>query len=293
MDRKEIKKETKKLYKQGKTPAEISKQFDIPSGTIRRWKCEDNWDEDIAKACERSVKKSERSVSKNEGSKNKGERALKQVIKDVEENPELTEKQRLFCIYFTKSFNATKAYQKAYECRYDSAAANAYRLMENDKIKTEINRLKLAKINRAMLSPDDIFQKYMDIAFSDITDFLEFGQEEVDVMGAFGPVQVEDPETGKKVNLKKMVNTVKFKRSAEVDGTLISEVRQGKDGASIKLADRMKALDWLSEHMDMATEEQKARIAVLKKKVEHDTMDDDETGVVLLAPVMEVTDECK
>ena len=34
--------------------------------------------------------------------------------------------------------------------------------------------------NRAMLSEDDIFQKYIDIAFADITDFLEFGNEEVD-----------------------------------------------------------------------------------------------------------------
>ena len=30
---------------------------------------------------------------------------------------------------------------------------------------------------------------------------------------------------------------------------------------SIKLADRMKALQWLSDHMDLATEEQRARIA--------------------------------
>lgn len=108
----------------------------------------------------------------------------------------------------------------------------------------------------------------MDIAFADITDYVEFGREKVQVMGAFGPVEVKNPETGKKEPLIKEVNTVRFRESGEVDGTLISEVKQGKDGASIKLLDRMKALDWLAEHMDLASEEQKARIAVLKSKVE-------------------------
>ena len=55
-----------------------------------------------------------------------------------------------------------------------------------------------------------------------------------------------------------------------MDGTLITEVKQGRDGASIKLADRMKALDWLAEHMDMATEEQRAKIEVMKSKIEND-----------------------
>ena len=62
------------------------------------------------------------------------------------------------------------------------------------------------------------------------------------------------------------MNTVKFRESETVDGSLISEVKQGKDGASIKLLDKMKALQWLTDHMDLATEEQKARIAVLRAK---------------------------
>ena len=66
------------------------------------------------------------------------------------------------------------------------------------------------------------------------------------------------------------VNTVRFRESVEVDGTLITEVKQGKDGASIKLADRMKALAWLAEHMNLATEEQKARIDVMKAKLGED-----------------------
>ena len=59
-----------------------------------------------------------------------------------------------------------------------------------------------------------------------------------------------------------------------VDGTIISEVKMGKDGASVKLNDRMKALQWLTDHMDLATEEQRVKIAVLKTKIGSDEDND-------------------
>ena len=106
----------------------------------------------------------------------------------------------------------------------------------------------------------------MDIAFADVTDYVSFGRENIQVMGAFGPVMVENKETGEKEVLEKEVNTVKFKQSEDVDGTLIMEVKQGKDGASIKLVDKMKALQWLADHMDIATAEQKAKIEQIRAK---------------------------
>ena len=117
-----------------------------------------------------------------------------------------------------------------------------------------------------MLKQEDIFQKFMDIAFADVTDYVSFGRENIQVMGAFGPVMVENKETGEKEVLEKEVNTVKFKQSEDVDGTLIMEVKQGKDGASIKLVDKMKALQWLADHMDIATAEQKAKIEQIRAK---------------------------
>lgn len=93
-------------------------------------------------------------------------------------------------------------------------------------------------------------------------------------MSMYGPVQVTDEKTGKKTTLTKIVNVARFKDSSQLDGTIISEVKVGRDGASIKLADRMKALEWLTEHMNMATEEQKAKIALLKAKVMNDDGDE-------------------
>ena len=78
---------------------------------------------------------------------------------------------------------------------------------------------------------------------------------------------------------------MKFKQSEDVDGTLITEVKQGKDGASIKLVDKMKALQWLADHMDIATAEQKAKIEQIRAKTEqirNNDNDDGEDGVVIV-----------
>ena len=253
--------QAKAMYLQGTKLVEIASQLNLTEGTVRRWKSTYKWDG------ERSDKNNERSANKTNRKQKRG-KVIAEDVEQVMENLELTDKQRLFCLHYVRCFNATKAYQKAYGCSYDTAASIGYRLLENDGVRDEIMRLKQSRLNRELLDEHDIFQKYMDIAFADITDYVEFGREEIQVMGAFGPVEIKDPETGEKTPLMKEVNTVRFRESAEVDGTLITEVKQGKDGASIKLADRMKALDWLANHMDLASEEQRARIAQIKAQTD-------------------------
>lgn len=245
---------------------EIASQLNLSPGTIRGWKSKDKWDSKLNGTFQTNTERSKQKKNK------KNEFTALTVpsfleVESVIQNPDLSDKQRLFCLYYVRCFNATKAYQKAYGCAYTTALGTGYKLLENTEIKTEIQRLKQSRLNREFLDEHDIFQKYMDIAFADITDYVEFGREKVQVMGAFGPVEVKNPETGKKEPLLKEVNTVRFRESGEVDGTLISEVKQGKDGASIKLLDRMKALDWLAEHMNIATEEQRLRIATAKAKM--------------------------
>ena len=252
--------QAKELFLKGKKLIEISELLGVPEGTIRSWKNRYNWDNATLQK-KRNVAK-EKFTSKTV--------TTQDIVPEVElviQNPDLSDKQRLFCISYIRCFNATKAYQRAYGCDYATAVVNGPRLLGNARIKNEIQHLKQFRLNREFLDEYDIFQKYMDIAFADITDYVEFGREKVQVIGAFGPVEVKNPETGKKEPLIKEVNTVRFRESAEVDGTLISEVKQGKDGASIKLLDRMKALDWLAEHMNIATEEQRLRIATAKAKM--------------------------
>lgn len=254
--------EAEKLYDSGMAMVEIAKKLGVSDGTVRSWKSRYGWG-DKSKKNNCNVAKNKRNVAKE---KKKRKKPVVYEVEKVTRNSELTDKQQLFCIYYVRCFNATKAYQKAYGCDYISAMNNGSRMLRNDRIKEEILQLKQEKLNREFFSESDVFQKYIDIAFADITDYLEFGTEEIPVITKDGPVIVEDAESGGEKQLTKTVNRVKFKDSAQLDGTILTEVKQGKDGASIKLADRMKALQWLTEHMDMATTEQKIRIGELNKE---------------------------
>lgn len=227
------------MYKQGMNLVDIAKEIGKPPGTVRRWKSTQGWDS------ERSDKKA--NVRKQETEQNsKKVEAIAPEVQEVISNPDLTDKQRLFCLQYVRCFNATKAYQKAYRSSYMVANAEGYKLLVNPRVKAEIQRLKQNRLNREMLSTEDIFQKYIDIAFADVTDFTDFGNVEINTEN--GPMTV---------------SYVNLKDSREVDGTLINEISKGKDGVKVKLPDREKALRWLSDHMDLATAEQKAKVALL------------------------------
>ena len=221
---------------------DIADQLQTSPGTVRGWKSKDKWEQKLNGTFRKNMERSKKQKA-----------IVKEVEKTVENAEGLTDKQRLFCCHYIRCFNATKAYQKAYGVSYDVAAAAGSRLLKKEKIQETIRKLKQNRMNREMLSEEDIFQKYMDIAFADMTDYAEFGNE-----------TYQDPDTGKELKY----SFVHLKDSDAVDGTLISEVSKGKDGAKIKLLDKMKAMQWLTDHMNMATEEQKARIEQMKAKTE-------------------------
>lgn len=204
------------LYEQGLKLKEISKQLGVAESTVRSWKKRYQWDSGKSA----TLQKNRKSVAKN---KEKAKEAAAFEVREVMKNTELTDKQQLFCIYYIRCFNATKAYQKAYGVDYKTARAHGYEMLSNVVVKEQIERLKQERLNRELLSEEDLFQKYIDIAFADVTDFVDFGTRR-----------------GK--------SYVSLKEAGEIDGTLVTEVSKGKDGVRIKLADRMKALQWLAEH---------------------------------------------
>lgn len=249
-------------YVSGMKYKDIAAKYEVSINTVKSWKKRYAWSRNKKTDC------TKKGCTQNKKGAHKKE-AVAEDVSQVVINDELTDQQQLFCLYQSRMFNYTKAYMKANPgCTYASAAVLGSRWMKNPAIQKEIEQLKQNHMNRELLKQEDIFQKYMDIAFADVTDYVSFGRENIQVMGAFGPVMVENKETGEKEVLEKEVNTVKFKQSEDVDGTLITEVKQGKDGASIKLADKMKALQWLSDHMNMATEEQKAKVEQMKARTE-------------------------
>lgn len=247
----DVKLKVKKEYLNGKKQKEICEKYDISINTLKSWIKRYKWSEEKKN---KGAPKNKRGAPFNIDKKKSTKQANYNEAELILENIELTEKQKLFCIYYIEDYNATKAYQKAYECSYNTAKSNGYKLLTNAYIKFEIDRLteeclQEQEINSKLLNKR-LFQKYMNIAFSDITDFLEFNSEEVE--GEFGPY---------------IKNSVVLKDSTQLDGTLISEISEGKDGVKVKLLDKMKALDWLDKHIGLASEEQKLRIDKLKAEI--------------------------
>lgn len=253
--------EAKRMYLDSKGKMllkDIAKAVGKQDTQIRRWKSLDHWDEELKGNV--TIPKDNVTKQNNGIEKPPKTELLPEEIETLN-NEELTEKQRLFCLYYVRWFNATKAYRKVYDCDYTTAMTNGSMLLRNTKIQEHIQAIKDAKIKQAMYTAEDFFQKMMDIAYSDATDFLSFGRR-------------INEETGLEYNY------VDFLDSSEVDGTLIQEVKQGKDGCTIKLVGKEFALKWLDKHYSEATELQKAQFEQLRAQTDKLKADNQEEEII-------------
>ncbi len=233
----------------------IAAKYGVNESTIRRWKKEDRWDEEQPPVTRKrkSVRGSPKIPSK------------KTVEYELTISDGLNDRQLFFCMYYVKYWNATKAYQKAYQCDYTTANRNAYRLMVHEGIKSEIARLKKQLADSVMLDARQVLQKYIDIAFADITDFVDFGTKTYTTKEYVGKDDDDKPIFNEETHEYSFVG---LKEAHEVDGTIITEVRKGKDGVAVKLADKMAALAVLSKYTDLLDDNQMKRLREEKIKAD-------------------------
>ncbi len=216
------------LYKNGMKLTDIAAELEVPLGTVRRWKSIYKWDnERSAIKCERSDKLRARKKGRTDDG-----------TKDTLQNEKLTPEQQIFCIYYSRTFNATQSYLKAYGCGYDVANAEGYKLLVKPCVKKEIDRLKEIKRQRIVADAEDIVEIQLRIAFADMGNYISFGGMGVDLQ-----------------------------ESIQTDTQLIQEVKEGKNGISIKLADRQKAIDWLTKYF-LIHPESKYRVEYEKRRAE-------------------------
>ncbi|MFR7589809.1 MAG: terminase small subunit, partial [Longibaculum sp.] len=185
-------------YVAGMKYKEIAAKYEVTINTVKSWKSR-YWKD--KKGCTPKKKVAHKKV------------ATKIAEKITEDNEELDEERQLFCIYYLKYHNQVKAYMKVKpNSKYDSACVMASRWFKEKAVQEEIKSLKQELYAEALLDPVDIVQKYIDMAFYDVTDYVEF-----------------------------LGGAVVLKDSNYVDGTLIQEVKQGKEGVAVKFVDRSKA----------------------------------------------------
>ncbi|PNQ81621.1 terminase small subunit [Paenibacillus sp. F4] len=188
---------------------------------------------------------------------------------EIPDEDGLTPKQRIFTYEYLRDFNATRS---AIAAGYSKKTAYqiGFALLKKVEIQNIIRQHKESMIDEVGLNAQRILMEYMKIAFADITDYVEFGQKEEDVLGLEGE-PVFDSETGE--TKKYRYNYVSFKNSDEIDGTLVSEVKQGKDGVSVKLHDKTKALDVLTKYMDLLPDKHKRMVEDEKLKMQREKLE--------------------
>lgn len=252
---------------------DIAAQLNKGEGTVRGWKNKDDWEGQLNGTLQSNERNAP--IKKHRNKSEKKVAVPEEVITfDEEGEGGLTDKQRLFVAYYVKCWNATKAYQKSYPgCAYSTAMVEGSKHLRNPKIREEIVKVRDSITEDALLNKRTLIQKWMDIAFADITDYVQFGREEEIVYDDDGFPKLDangNPKT-------QTYSYVHLNDSVGVDGTLITEVKQGRDGISIKLADKVTALKYLSQHLDVLNErekkwlqEEQMRLNIEKSKMDVD-----------------------
>lgn len=240
---------------------EIAEKYNVSVDTVKKWKTRYNWERDKPV---KSTIKPVHNVHKN-----------KKVDKGVQEedpDPELTDTEQLFCYHFVRTRNATQAALKSgYSKHKPSAAVLGCRLLQRPRVKREIDRLRELFRQELHIEITDMLSYCMRIIGADIGDYLKFGAVDRLLYDKDGPIKDED--TGE--YLKEPVNCISLGESEQLDTSIISEVKQGKDGISIKLADKkwaweqlIKFFDWLPDKWKRNMTEQKQKLELEKLQAE-------------------------
>lgn len=206
-------------YMLGMKYKDIAAKYGVSINTIKSWKQRYKWERKGSHTKEKSMHTKKEKVCTQ-----KKKVAPVQPDEEIDDeqatgqNGKLTDKQRLFCLYYIKYRNQVKAYQKAYQCSYENACINANRVMKKNGIQQEINRVLDELHQDIRIDIKDLLQQQIDIARADILDF-------VDIVG--NGIRIKD----------------------DMDGMLVKEIKETKDGIAVKLYDKQKAIEFLKNNL--------------------------------------------
>lgn len=219
----------KKDYLAGMKYKDIATKYKVSVNTVKSWKSRHGW---IRGA---PAKKSMHPKSKKVAPK---------IVDELDENTELTEKQKKFCLYYLQRFNATWAYKKAYECKYDVAATNGPRMLRNAQVKSLLDILKKQLHADAYVTIDDLINEYAKQAFANLGSVLDYKVHKEIVSDKNG-LTLFDMQGNP---VEKHVTDIYLKPSDEIDWSTVKSIHQGKDGLVVEMYDKQKALDSLLKY---------------------------------------------
>lgn len=141
-------------------------------------------------------------------------------------------RERLFCNEYIISYNGTDAYRKAYGERSRSKCSdNARYLLRRPEIQDYIRELQTDRNNRLQIQQDDVLREIGLVAFSRASDL----------------VSIDDD------------GNVVCRPTSELDLSqlaAIASIRQDRNGISIKMCDKLKALELYAKVAGYITDKQ-------------------------------------
>lgn len=167
----------------------------------------------------------------------------------------LPDKQRRFVEEYCIDQNATQAYIRAgYNVKSeDVAAVNGVRLLSNAKIRAEVDERLKQLTERSGVTAEKVISEIAKVAFSDITDYLEV--DEYEYVSGYEKDEKGNIDINKPIIKKyKGVDIFKTKDIGKNKIGAVGEIRQTKEGISLKLHDKMKALEMLGRNLKLFTD---------------------------------------
>lgn len=194
--------------------ARIGNEVGMSTPEVRYYMIKDKWEERRNRKKDNIESKIKIEVKKIDVETQESFDKIEQIL----DESGLSEKYRLFIIHYAQSFNATMASLQA----GFSGNTSSWHLMIDDKVKETIKKVRAVMHQELYVTGHDILNEYVKIAFADMTQFVEVKE-----------------------------NRITLKDSSQIDGRMIQEIKQGREGITIKLHDKMKALEKLEKLFDL------------------------------------------
>lgn len=256
-------------YKNGMKYKDIADKYEVSLNTVKSWKTRYKWCKDDKKVCTQKTKKvctqKKGAVSQNKSEElyeNIDTKHISEVIDEYELDEviggNLTDKQKLFCWYYAKTFNVRSSALKAgYSIHY--ATSKIYDLIQHEKIKLYLDEIRKKMFSKVEASVELLYERHCSIAFADTADFLNPD-------GSLRNLNEVDGSLVKKVTSNVKKETVE---RFGVDGETTSLKTIDEVKTSIELEDRSKSLDFLTKFhgLDPSFKNQKEKLNLEKDKI--------------------------
>ncbi|WP_268914006.1 terminase small subunit [Lentilactobacillus sp. SPB1-3] len=224
------------------TLSDLAKKYDIKPGTLRSRKNRDKWQRGTSNE-----------LKSNDVATQRNTVATQNAVAQLHDS-DLNDKQKLFCLYYLQRFNATWAYQKAYDVKRKAAEALGSKMLRNVKVREEIESLKKQQQQDLFLDANDILKEYVKQAFTSLDQVINYKSVEVPMIDQEGDVAVD--VHGKPMT--KHLTDVYLNPSDEIDWSVIQDIHVGRDGLVVKSYDKQKAMKELLERLPEPTNENEA-----------------------------------